>query len=224
MRHWMIPGAAILLVAAMPAACTAPVPPTITPAPTAGAGGTVQEIQVNPRPGATGAVAVAVPPVAIGAMVGFRDPGGAFSLDLPVGWVEDRQTIDPTKGDVKLGTYFQPVERNAMLSITQFDSGKAPESLGVTINQVLQLSGVMDQPNYAEIDREKVIERESSAMRVQLSYTRTDGVDMHSLVLFQVDGTVFSMVHLGVVAGSWQANEGRIRDILASYRVPAAGG
>ena len=203
------------------ASCTQAPPPTVTPQ-SADAGGTVQEVQVQPGPGGTEVVPlVDVPPVTIDQTTTYRDKDDAFSIDLPVGWPENRQEIDPASGDVKLGTFFQPVARNALISITQFDKGQRPESIGMAINQVLELSGVFEQPNFLEIDREKVYEREGDAMRVEMSYTRKDGVNMHSLVLFQVDGTLFSMVHAGVEQDSWLENEGAIRDILGTYRVPA---
>jgi len=196
-------------------------PQTVTPAvPTAAAeGSTTIEITVPPPPG--GAVpAVDVPGIVIGELAPYRDEGGLFSIDLPVGWPEERQPTGNT--DVRLGTFFQPPERNALVSITQFDNGQVPASVGSTANDVLRKTGVMDQPGFIELGRETVIEREGDALRVELAYTRSDGVKMHSLVLFQIDGTTFSMVHVGVEEGSWAENEGVIRDILASYRVPAA--
>jgi hypothetical protein len=59
-------------------------------------------------------------------------------------------------------------------------------------------------------------------MRLEIEYTRASGTPMHSLVLFQIDGTTFSMVHAGVERTSWTENEGSLRDILESYQVPAA--
>jgi hypothetical protein len=154
--------------------------------------------------------------------VGYRDPDGRFSMDIPAGWVETRQPPAQPGSSVVLGTVFQPPEGNALITITQFDSGRRPSAVGSTANEVLQMSGVMDRPGYVELGREQVIERPNEALRVEIAYTRGDGTPMHSLVLFQIDGTVFSMVHMGVVEDGWRDTEGAIRDALASYRVPAA--
>jgi hypothetical protein len=214
----------VALLSALAIACTS-TPPTITPVPegATGEGATSIEIPIDPPPGATAPVMQReASPITIGELAPYRDAGGAFSMDLPLGWPEQRQQTTST--DVKLGTLFQAPEYNGLISITQFDSGQVPASVGATANQVLEMTGVMDQPGYVELGRETVIEREGEAMRVEVAYSRSDGVDMHSLVLFQIDGTTFSMVHVGVENGSWAENEGRIRDILATYRVPAAGG
>lgn len=209
------------------AACDSGPPPTITPAPPTAAaqGGTSIEITVPPPPGGDvgqPVPAVDVPPLVIPDLATYRDAEGRFSLDLPLGWPEQRQP--PAQSDIVLGTYFQPPERNGLVSVTHFDNGQVPASVGATANDVLRKTGVMDQPAYLELGRETVIEREGDALRVELAYTRSDGVAMHSLVLFQIDGTTFSMVHVGVEEGSWAENEGVVRDILASYRVPAVGG
>jgi hypothetical protein len=203
-------------------ACTS-APPTVTPALPVGAQGQSIELPMNPPPGATRALSVpaAAIPVQIDQLVPYRDPDGAFSMQVPAGWAEVRQPPSGA-GDVALGTVFQPPDGSALLTVTHFDNGRVPESLGATANGVMRTAGWMDQPGFRELAREDVLEREGSAMRSEIVYERGNGVSMHSLVLFQIDGTTFSMVHLGVEAGSWNENQGVIRDILASYRVPAA--
>ncbi|MFN2114977.1 MAG: hypothetical protein ACK2T6_04625 [Anaerolineae bacterium] len=228
--HRTLAWASVLALVVLVTGCESQ-PPTVTPAPAGDdsqQGATSIEITIEP-PGSVGAQAgaevleVAVPPITLSEITPYVDADGAFSIDLPAGWPEQRQPMEASS-DIRLGTYFQPSTRNALVTITQFDNGQAPTSLGATANDVMRKSGVMDQPNYLELGRESVIERADDAMRIELAYTRSDGVDMHSLVLFQVDGTTFSMVHVGVEAGSWAENEGVIRDILASYRVPASSG
>jgi hypothetical protein len=215
---------AVLSVGVLLGACSSE-QPTITPAPDAPAEqGSTSIVMTIEAPSGAGAavIEIEVPGITIPATAPYRDAEGAFSMDIPLGWPEDRQPVG--EADIRLGTIFQPPARNALISVTQFDNGQVPGSLGATANDVMRKSGVLDQPNYLELGRETVIEREEDALRVELAYSRSDGVDMHSLVLFQIDGTTFSMVHVGVEEGSWAENEGVIRDILATYRVPAESG
>lgn len=214
-------------IAAALVGCSPSVPPTITPMPmdATPAGAQSVEIPINPPPGATIPVGpMEVPPARIDELVQYVDAGGRFSMDVPAGWTESRQPAAEPGSYVVLGTVFQPPESNALITITQFDSGQRPSSVGTTANEVLGLSGVMDQPGYIELGREKVIERPDEALRVEMAYTRSDGVDMHSLVLFQIDGTTFSMVHVGVEKDSWADSEGVLREMLSTYRVPAVRG
>lgn len=208
-------------------ACRVASPPTITPPAVmaTSTGATSIEIPVQPPVGATLAPGmVAVPELSIGDLVTYRDAGGMFSLDIPAGWVESRQPPAEPGSYVIVGTVFQPPENNGYLSVTQFDSGRRPASVGTTANEVLGLTKVMELPGYLELGREKVIERPDEALRIEMTYTRRDGVPTHSLVLFQIDGTVFSMVNVGVEADGWLRNEAKVRDILATYRVPATSG
>jgi hypothetical protein len=141
-------------------------------------------------------------------------------MDIPAGWTEDRQPPAKPGSYVVLGTVFQPKELNGLITITQFDSGTRPAAVGTTANEVLGYTKVMELPSYLELGREQVIERPDDALRIEMTYTRSDGVPMHSLVLFQIDGTTFSMVNVGVEAGSWAKNEAVVRDMLATYEVP----
>jgi len=218
-RRIRLAGAGILIVAGLTSACKPSAPPTVTPvAPGAeGSPGTVFELTMPP-PQAMDPV-----PVSIGELEFYADPAGAFSLNVPQGWLEARQPDPGPESEVKLGVVFQAPNGDGLLTITQFDNGRRPDSLGFTINNVLRdVTGWMNQPGYFEHGRESVIEREGDAMRVQISYQRSNGIPMHSLVLFQIDGTTFSMVNVGVEEGSWTDNEGSIRRILGSYQVPAA--
>ncbi|MCB0215841.1 MAG: hypothetical protein KDH92_04340 [Chloroflexi bacterium] len=207
------------------AACSPQDPPTITPAPPTPPGGQAlapgQSFEITLPPPAP--VKIEVPPILIDARELYVDAERKFSIEVPPGWIEKRQTIVEGANDVKLGTVFTPAESNGLLSITQFDNGKRPASLGVTTNQVLKMTGWTDLPDFQELRRENVIQREGDALRIDVTYSRDNGVAMHSLVLFQIDGTTFSMVNLGVERGSFQANEGVMRDILDSYRVPGVG-
>lgn len=203
------------------AGCTRENPPTVTPVPAGAATGRDIEIPIGPPPGgeAVPGGAVQVLPLVIGSTATYRDAGGRFSVDIPVGWPAMPQ--ETTAADVRLGVLFPAPEGNGLLTVTQFDNGQRPTVLGSTANQVLELSGVTALPAFQELSRSNVIEREGDAMRIEVAYNRSDGVAMHSLVLFQIDNTTFSMVNFGVEAGSWAANEGTAYDILASYRVPA---
>ena len=207
------------------AACSPQDPPTITPAPPTPVGGQAlapgQSFEITLPPPAP--AKVEVPPLRVEARDLYVDAERKFSVEVPLGWTEKRQTIVEGANDVRLGTVFTPAEGNGLLSITQFDNGKRPASLGVTTNQVLKMTGWTDLPDFLEIRRENVIQREGDALRLDVTYSRDNGVAMHSLVLFQIDGTTFSMVNLGVERGSFQANEGVMRDILDSYRVPGVG-
>ena len=210
----------IALLALVLGACSNDPPPTITPAPPASVGREV-EIPVNPPPGAQGELLapVAVPPANVDALISHRDSGSLYSLDVPQGWMPQQQ---PISQDVRVGTLFASPEGNGFVTVTQFDNGQRPAALGTSINQILELTGVMKLPDFVELDRASVIEREGDAMRVELAYTRSDGVPMRSLVLFQIDGTALSMVNASVESGSWGPNESRLHDVLASYKAPAA--
>lgn len=197
------------------AACTPADPPTVTPAPDAGpAAENVIEITVPPP--------VRTPqPVAVDALEAFVEPEGRFSMEVPAGWAP---AVQPPSGqsDIVYGVVFQAPDGDGLVSVTHFDNGRPPDSVGATANAVLRdVSGWMQQPGYRELGRESVIERPGEALRIEIAYERNSGVPMHSLVLFQIDGTLFSMVNVAVEEGSWSANQGRIRDILASYRAPA---
>ena len=199
-------------------------PPTVTPAPQpspVATGASVIEITVGPPVVPGGPMPVPAGPIAIAELVAYRDAAGAFSMSVPPGWVETRQPLGQPGTDVRLGTLFQAPGGTGLISVTQFDNGQVPTGLGRTANQVLELAGVLDQAGYQEVGREDVIERPDEAMRVEMTYARSNGVPMHSLVLFQIDGTTFSMVHAGVERTSWDENEARIREILDSYTVPA---
>lgn len=196
------------------AGCREADPPTVTPGPSAAAGSTVIEVTV-PAPAALAPV-----PVTIGDTEPFRDPAGLFALAVPVGWTESRQPLDPAKNPyVKVGTVFlADGGADGLISVTQWDNGQRPSALGATINQVLRdVTGWMDQPGYREVNRETVMERKGEAMRIEIQYSRSTGVAMHSLALFQIDGTVFSMVNVSLEEGSWRANEPAVREILRSY-------
>ena len=196
------------------AGCREADPPTVTPGSTSATGSTVIEVTV-PAP-----VALAPVPVTIGDTVPFRDPAGLFALNVPVGWTESRQPLDPAKNPyVKVGTVFlADGGADGLISVTQWDNGQRPSALGATINQVLRdVTGWMDQPGYREVNRETVMERKGEAMRIEIQYSRSTGVAMHSLALFQIDGTVFSMVNVSLEDGSWRANEPAVREILRSY-------
>lgn len=195
--------------------CRGADPATVTPAPTGPSGSTVIEVTVEAP------AALAPVPVTIGATAPFRDPTGLFALDVPTGWTESRQPLDPAKNPfVKVGTVFLAEgAADGLISVTQWDNGQRPNGLGVTINQVLRdVTGWMDQPGYREVNRETVMERKGEAMRIEIQYSRSTGVAMHSLALFQIDGTVFSMVNVSLEEGSWKANETAVRAILRSYQ------
>jgi hypothetical protein len=209
-----------MIVLAFVAGCSDPA--TVTPGASSGEPGAI--------PGRGSVVEMTMPapptreavPVQLQAIEPYVDAGGLFSLQIPAGWLEQRQ--DPTSGgsDVRVGTLFQAPDGDGLLSITQFDNGRPPSSLGTTVNTVLRdVTGWMDQPGYRELDRESVVERPGEAMRVEIVYDRSNGVPMHSLALFQIDGTTFSMVNLSVAEGSFAGNESLIREVLRSYRVPA---
>lgn len=213
--------AALVLLPAL-AACTVPDPPTVTPAPAGAQDGlvpgdtTVMEMTMPPPPPA------APMPVAIDALEPYVDEDGRFSLLLPEGWTESRQPPSQGESDVVLGTVFQAPDGDGLLTVTHFDNGREPAGLGTTANMVLRdVTGWMSQPGYRELARESVVERPSEAMRIEIEYERSNGVPMHSLVLFQIDGTTFSMVNASVESTSWDAAQGSLREVLGSYRVPA---
>jgi hypothetical protein len=84
------------------------------------------------------------------------------------------------------------------------------------------MTGLTDRPGYHELAREGIPDRRDTALRVEVLYETQRGMPMHSMILFQLDGTVFSMVHAGVEEHSFDENEEAIRAILRSYAVPAA--
>jgi hypothetical protein len=174
-------------------------------------------MDVNPPPGSSGPIMV--PTLALPVVEPYRDPAGLFSLNVPAGWLAQPQPL--TQGDAKVGVLFPAPEGTGFVSVTQFDNGQKPAVLGSTVNQVLELTGVTEMPGFMELSRTNVIERPEEAVRVELIYTRSDGVPMHSLVLFQIDGTALSMVNASVEAGSWSSTESVLLDILSSYRKPA---
>lgn len=195
------------------------VPPTITPPsgsppPT---GARVIEIPLSTVPAAS---ALTPQPLVIEKLVPFREETGLFSLQIPDGWVAQRQPSGQAGSDVRVGYSFQPLTGSGLLTVTQFDNGTPPAALGQTINSVLKLTGWTNQPGYRELGRENVLGREGRAMRVEIEYLRR-GVLMHSLTLFSIDGTTFSMVNFAVEGSQWLDNQAVIRDVLASYRVPA---
>jgi hypothetical protein len=195
-------------------ACAPSDPPTVTPSPDATPITNVVEITV-PAPRRS------PEPVILGALQPYVEPEGRFSMSVPAGWTG---TVQPASGqsDVVLGMVFQAPGGDGLLSVTHFDNGRAPTSIGATANAVLRdVSGWMQQPGYRELGRESVLERPGEALRIEIAYERNNGVPMHSLALFQIDGTVFSMVNVAVEEGSWASSEGLVRDMLASYRVPA---
>lgn len=208
-------------------ACAPADPPTVTPGPANSPpvpdGSVPQSIVVTMAPPPNPQVPLAaIEPLAIDSVAPYRDAGELFAIDVPAGWVEDRRTATLT-GDGRLGTVFQAPRNNGLLSVTQFDNGREPQSLGATANQLMRLTGIIDEPDFLEIRRQSVIDRQGEAMTVEVSYTRRNGMPMRGLMLFQIDFTTFSMVNLAVEKGSWNENEGVIRDILASYVVPRPG-
>ena len=218
--HRRLWAAALVLLAT--AGCTGD-PPTVVPVPTGAAaepGKQVVEMTIPP-PQAKPVKQITAAPIAIDEVTHYRDVEGKFSIDVPAGWTEKRQTPSQQSSDVKLGTIFLAPEGNGMLSITHFDNGKKPQVIGPIANSVLKLAGWPQERGYEEISRENVMERPKDALRIQLRYIRQDGVPMHSLVLFQVDNTNFSMVHVGIAESSWIDNEAKVRNILRSYRMPA---
>lgn len=190
--------------------CQPTLPPTVTPGPPPAATSDEDAVEIPINQG-----------VEIDQVLTYTDPEGQFSIDIPSGWAEIRQPDEELSPDMKVGVVFQPAAANALLTVTQFDNGQVPQSVGATANSVLEMTGWPDQEGYREIARETPIGGEGASMRLEIEYTRGTGQTMHSLVLFQIDGTTFSMVHFGVEAPSWEANEGIIRDILETYRVPA---
>jgi hypothetical protein len=195
-------------------------PPTITP-PSAPTAGQSIVVTIPPPPGAPGVTEpLIVPPLTISGVETYRDPTGLYSFDMPIGWIVQPQNV--SGGDTRVGTLFQSPEGNGILTVTQFDNGQKPGTLGSTANQVLEMTGVTKLPGFVEVSRTNVATRPEEAIKVELVYTRSDGVPMHALVLFQLDATTFSMVNAAVEAGSWTNTVSILHDILATYRVPAA--
>lgn len=214
------------------AACTPGTPPTLTPAPMARttegaplAQGQTLVITVAPPVGGGEAPApapVGTPlPLDLVTRQEVVDPGQLFAIEVPQGWAEARQQI--ASKDVRVGTVFNRPGGGGLVSITQFDNGRRPKALGYTANQVLELTGFTKQADFREFNREKVMEREDEAMRVDVGYTTPKGTEMRSLVLFQIDGTTFSMVNVALPDADWTAHEAEVRAILRSYRGPAVG-
>lgn len=205
------------LLAVMAAGCASD-PATVTPAmPTQQLGSTI-EMTVNPPPGQSGPVIVAT--LQVPDLVQYSEPAGLYSLSVPTGWTAQTQPL--SQSDARVGTLFAAPEGTGIVTVTQFDNGQRPAVLGATANQILELTGVTKLPGYMELARTNVIERPEEALMVELSYTRSDGLPMHALVLFQLDGTTMSMVNAGVEQGSWPVASPVFHDILATYRVPAA--
>lgn len=219
--------AALALVPAM-SACARQDPPTLTPAPTALTtegvpltNGQPILITVPPPPGGEPLVPVGTPlPMNMADREMVADAGGRFEIEVPVGWTESRQTI--ASPDIRLGTAFNRPGGGGLVSITQFDNGQKPKSLGFTTNQVLQLTGFTGQQDFREFNREKVMDREDEAMRVDVGYTTPKGTEMRSLILFQIDGTTFSMVNVAIPDADWSGHETEAREILRSYKGPSA--
>ncbi|HQZ70502.1 MAG TPA: hypothetical protein PK826_04100 [Anaerolineae bacterium] len=210
------------------AACTRQDPPTLTPAPTALTtegvpltNGQPIIITVAPPPGDEPARPVGTPlPLDLALRDPVADPQGLFRIDVPRGWLESRQQM--TSKDIRLGTAFNRPGGGGLVSVTQFDNGRRPTSLGFTANQVLQITGFTTQQDFREFNREKVLDREDEAMRVDVGYTTPKGTEMRSLVLFQIDGTTFSMVNVAIPDADWSAHESEAREILRSYKGPSA--
>ncbi len=217
-------GAISVAVLLLCSACTVEDPPTVTPAPIpAGVeiegseGSVVIEVTVPPP-------MPAVPmPVELRDLEPYSSPGGEFSISIPRGWSAAHQPQGEPGSQVAIGVVFQSPEGDGLISVTQFDSGERPASLGFTVNNMLsEVTGWTRQPGYTEFNREAVLGREQDALRVEIGYARSNSVPMHSLVLFVIDNTTFSMVNVAVEEGSWSSNQPLIRDILGTYRVPAA--
>lgn len=214
---------ASLSILVMCSACTQPDPPTVTPAPAGstigdqGAGGPVFEVTIPPP------MPAEPMPVDVRDLEPYSAPNGEFSVAIPRGWTPSMQPAGDPGSNVVVGVVFQSPEGDGLVTVTQFDNGERPLSLGFTVNNVLSdVTGWTSQPGYTEFSRETVLGRENDALRVEIGYVRSNGVPMHSLVLFVIDNTVFSMVNVAVEESSWAGNQGTIRDILSSYRVPAA--
>lgn len=201
-------------------ACTQELPPTVTPGlPVAATTpGLVVEMTV-PAPQRSAPVVVDVRPLVITELAAYRDPEGRYSMRVPTGWPANPQPVSGS--DHKLGVLFPAPEGNGFISVTQFDNGRAPMSVGTMASQVMDMTGVTRAPGYIELARESVIERPDSALRVHVAYVTSAGINMQSLSLFQVDGTVFSMVTAAAVAEGFRDVESALRQILGSYRVPA---
>jgi hypothetical protein len=209
----------LCVVLAMATACQSGPPPTITPG-SVQTGGTTIDIPLD-EPAGVPIDPANLPPLAIDSLEMFRDAQERFSLQVPPNWIVEDQSVGGTGSDVRLGYLFSSPEGTGLISITQFDNGRPPENVGNLASQVMEMSGVTAQPGFVELRRANVLERQGQAIRVELSYNRSDGVPMHSLVQFQADGTVFSMVNVSVHTASWPANERFVHDILGSYQVPA---
>lgn len=223
-----LPIAVLLALAGASTACTSQNPPTLTPAPTALTAegtpltqGQTMIITVPPPSGqqAPEAVPVGTPlPLDLATRDLVTDPKGLFQLEVPRGWTEKRPEI--SSKDVRLGVAFDRPGGGGLVSVTQFDNGQRPKSLGYTANQVLQITGFTGQQDFREFNREKVMERENEAMKVDVGYTTPRGTEMRSLVLFQIDGTTFSMVNVALPDADWTAHETQVREILRSYVGP----
>ena len=217
---------AVVTLAGLLTACRQSDPPTLTPAPTALTTEGVPVTQgqpvivtVAPPTGGQAEGPIGTPsPLVLAERESFSDPGGLFQIDVPRGWTEARQQL--TSKDIRVGTAFNRPGGGGLVSVTQFDNGRKPKSLGFTANQVLQLTGFTTQQDFREFNREKVMDSEDRAMRVDVGYTTPRGTDMRSLILFQIDGTSFSMVNVAIPDAEWSAHEAEVREILRSYKVP----
>lgn len=205
------------VVAIAAAACSSELATVTPPVPTQPIGSTI-EMTVNPPPGGSGPMIV--PTLQVPELVPYSEPAGLYSLSVPSGWTAQAQPI--SQSDARVGTLFAAPEGTGIVTVTQFDNGQRPAVLGSTANQILELTGVTKLPGYMEVSRSNVIERPEEAIKVELVYTRSDGLPMHALVLFQLDGTTMSMVNAGVEEGSWQTASSVFHDVLSTYRVPAA--
>lgn len=214
---WMLAGCN-----SMPPTATPGPPPTVDISQGQSPQGTppVQVVEMTLPPPAT------LPPVApqailIGPTTPYREPAGRFSIDAPTGWNAEPQQVTQT-GDIKVAIVFPDPTGNGLVTVTHFDNGKTPAAFGATVNGLLKQTGLTERPGYQELSREQVPDRKDTALRVEVLYERSNGLPMHSMVLFQLDGTTFSLVHAGVEEQSWDENEEQIRAILRSYKVPAA--
>jgi hypothetical protein len=222
--------AALVAMLAGPLAAGCTTPPTATPgaAPTVAVATALlptpgsQTIEITLPPPAT--VPVVTPQsVTLGELQTYREPAGRFSIGVPAGWVAQPQQVT-TAGDIQTAIVFPEPTGNGLVTVTQFDNGKTPAAFGSTVNGMLKQTGLTERPGYLELGREQVPDRQGTALRVEVLYELSNGLPMHSLVQFQLDGTTFSLVNAGVEEQSWSENEERLREILRSYTVPAAPG
>jgi hypothetical protein len=215
-------GLALAGCSTTPPTATPGPPPTvdISQGPTTQGTPRVNVVEMTLPAPATG-LPVAPQPILIGPVTPYREPGSRFSIDAPTGWNAEPQQVSST-GDIKTAIVFPDPTGNGLVTVTQFDNGKTPAAFGATVNGLLKQTGLTERPGYQELSREQVPDRKDTALRVEVLYERSNGLPMHSMVLFQLDGTTFSLVHAGVEEQSWDENEEQIRQVLRSYKVPAA--